>query len=295
MSRLSYLRSSMITPAAKRRKIVAHGVSRGTSAAPPGLGIAGCSPTNGLRHGLRSLAAPRLVAVWLLFCIGAWSWSQAAEPSELQTLIAQLQSDASQQQKLTACRRLAVIGTKDAVPALAAMLADEQLSHPARIALEAIPDPAAVEALRGAIPHLKGQRLVGVTNSLGVRRDAAALPSLRRLLADGDAQVVCAAATALGRIGTPEAAQVLTAELTSAQGPVREAVGDACLRCAELLAAEGNRQASLGVYDPLRQAQPPNESVRRRLAERSWAGRPLAKACWLTRSSRLIRSCFRSP
>jgi hypothetical protein len=59
-----------------------------------------------------------------------------------QKLIAVLQSDAAPQEKAIACKRLAVYGTKDAVPALAALLSNEQLASWARIALEAIPDPA---------------------------------------------------------------------------------------------------------------------------------------------------------
>jgi HEAT repeat protein len=184
----------------------------------------------------------------------ACSWAQAAEPSEQQKLLALLSSDASRQQKQEACQRLAAIGTKEAVPTLAGLLATERLSHGARIALEAIPDPAAVEALRNAIPQLKGHLLIGVVNSVGVRRDVQSLATLRGLITDADPQVACAAAAAVGKIGTPEAAKLLTPALTSTEGEVREAVGRACLRCAELLAGENNRPASLAVYDSVRQA-----------------------------------------
>ncbi len=45
--------------------------------------------------------------------------------------------------------------------------------------------------------------------SLGVRRDAASVPALAALLGDADKAVACAAACALGDIGTPEAAKAL--------------------------------------------------------------------------------------
>ena len=50
----------------------------------------------------------------------------------------------------------------------------------ARYALERIPAAAAAAALRDALPKLTGTLKVGVIGSLGVRRDAASVPWLRR-------------------------------------------------------------------------------------------------------------------
>jgi HEAT repeat protein len=50
-------------------------------------------------------------------------------------LIAVLKSDASLNEKADACQELARIGTRESVPVLATLLADEQLSHRARLAL----------------------------------------------------------------------------------------------------------------------------------------------------------------
>ena len=85
--------------------------------------------------------------------------------------------------------------------ALAPLLADPELASSARIALEAIPGPAADAALRKAIDSLKGELLVGTINSIGVRRDAAAVDPLTGRLKDPDAEVASAAAVALGHIG----------------------------------------------------------------------------------------------
>ena len=101
----------------------------------------------------------------------------AADSKERQ-LLAVLESNAPRAEKAITCKHLAVHGTKDAVPALAALLPDEQLTSWARIALEAIPDPAAAAALRRALGELKGRVLVGVINSIGVRRDAEAVDGL---------------------------------------------------------------------------------------------------------------------
>src|SRR5689334_14093880 len=100
--------------------------------------------------------------------------AHAQQPTPLLTqpadrLIAVLKSDASRKEKVDACRQLAVIGTKEAVAALAALLANEQMNHMARYALETIPDPSVDEALRAALGQLQGRPLVGVIGSIGVR------------------------------------------------------------------------------------------------------------------------------
>ena len=145
---------------------------------------------------------------------------KAAEEKQAK-LIETLKSDAPPQDKAIACKQLAVYGGKEAVPALAALLPDEQLSSWARIALEVIPDPAADEALRESIGKVKGRLLVGVINSLGVRRDAKSVTALIGRLKDGDAEVASAAAVALGRIGGEPAAKALEQSLAGAPPAVR--------------------------------------------------------------------------
>ena len=87
---------------------------------------------------------------------------------------------------MNACRRLAALGGRESIAPLAALLADQELSHAARLGLEAIPDPAAGEALRTALPGLTGMPLVGAIQSLAARREAGAVADLGRYLADRD-------------------------------------------------------------------------------------------------------------
>ena len=96
--------------------------------------------------------------------------NDSAEEKERQ-LIRVLQSDAPAADKAITCKRLAIFGSKDAVPALAPLLGDERLASWARIALEVIPGVEADEALREAMATQKGRLLIGVINSIGVRRD----------------------------------------------------------------------------------------------------------------------------
>ncbi len=175
-------------------------------------------------------------------------------------LIAVLKSNASQKEKVDACRQLAVIGTKDAIAPLAALLADEKLSHMARYALEPIPDPAVDEALRDALGKLKGRPLVGVIISLGVRRDAKAVPALGKMLRDSDADVAQAAARALGSIGDAAAAKTLQVALLNAPAANKLAFCEGLFRCAEALAAKGQRDQAIAIYDQLRSLKEPHQA-----------------------------------
>ncbi len=105
--------------------------------------------------------------------------------------------------KAKACQRLAVVGDKTAVPSLAELLSDPQLSHYARFALEPNPDPSADDALRAALGKVKGKLLVGVINSIGHRKDTKAIDALAKFLHDSDREVAAAATAALARIRPP--------------------------------------------------------------------------------------------
>ncbi len=96
-----------------------------------------------------------------------------------------LQSDHSLAEKDAACARLKWIGTARCVPALAALLIDEQLSHSARYALESMPGPEAESALLHALAKTSGSNQIGVTNLLAVRRDTVAVPAVGKLLSGG--------------------------------------------------------------------------------------------------------------
>ena len=206
--------------------------------------------------------------------------ARAAEDGREAKLIAILVSDASPPgDKAITCKQLAICGTKAAVPALAALLPDEKLASWARIALEAIPDPAVDEALRQAAAKLQGRLLIGVINSIGVRRDAKAVGILVPRLKDADAQVASAAAAALGRIGGDPAVKALEPLLATAPAPVRSAVAEGCVRCAERYLADGKAAEAVKLYDTVRKADVPKqrvlEATRGAILARGTAGVPL--------------------
>jgi HEAT repeat protein len=159
-------------------------------------------------------------------------------------------------QKAIACKKLAFTGGPEAVAPIAALLSHPQLACYARFGLEPNPASSVDDALRAALPKLKGKLQVGVITSIGVRKDAKALGALTKLIDDGDAQVAGAAAASVGMIGGPQAAGVLQAALGRTKIPVFPVVARATLLCAEGLIAS-NRPRALEMYAKLSETTMP--------------------------------------
>ena len=204
----------------------------------------------------------KLTLMVALLCSGVHSsFGQGAAKEQETKLIAVLTSAAEYNAKADACRELARIGTADAVPALAALLADAKLTHMARYGLEMVPGAAADDALRAALGQLKGLPLVGVIGSIGVRHDEKAVAALVALLKDPDAGVAQAAARALGSIGTPEAVTGLSSLLPGVAAANQLAVCEGLFRAAEELAAKGGNDQAIAIYDTLRKVSAPPHQV----------------------------------
>jgi HEAT repeat protein len=75
--------------------------------------------------------------------------------------------------------------------------------------------------------------------------------ALAALLADADKAVACAAATALGHIGSPEAAQALSDFTKQAPEGVKAAAIDGYLASAEQLLADGKKANAMMIYKSL--------------------------------------------
>ena len=178
----------------------------------------------------------------------------ATSPEKEQELLAVLKSDAAPAEKAITCKQLAIYGSAAAVPELAKLLPMPELSSWARIALESIPGPEADEALRTATASLQGRLLVGTINSIGVRRDAAAVAALSEKLKDADVEVAAAAAVALGRIGNDDASKALRTALADSSPEVRSFVAEGCVLCAERLHSEGKLADAIAIYDEVRAA-----------------------------------------
>ncbi len=197
----------------------------------------------------------------LAVTLGLLSSPLPAATNELdeQHLIGVLQSSASLHDKDAACARLKKIGTAQSVPALASLLADDQLSHSARYALESMQAPEAGRALVAALDKTSGMTRVGIIYSVGVRREPKAVSALAKILKTGasagsaqsSAAETIAAATALGEIGDSDALKTLQAQLGKTTGALHTAVVDGTLRNAEHLLADGNRSKAIKACESL--------------------------------------------
>ena len=173
-----------------------------------------------------------------------------------QRLVAALQGELSRDAQEWICRKLATIGTAAAVPRLAVLVVDKDLSHMARFALERISAPEAAQALRDALPKVSGNVKIGVISSLGNRRDAGAVAALSGLLKDGDQAIARAAALALGAIGNAESAAALQVGLKASSTNSLSLV-DALLSCAESLLAGSKVAEANAIYKTFTQESQP--------------------------------------
>lgn len=219
-----------------------------------------------------------LVALTALF-LAAAAPRPVLAASPQPELIELLRSQAAPSEKAIACKKLAIYGTKDAVPALAPLLQNPDLSSWARIALEAIPDPAAGEALRDALGKVQGRLLIGVLNSIAVRRDATAVEPIIAILGRPEVDVAQAAALALGDIGGDAAAKALRTALPGAPAALRSSVAEACVVCADHYATGGHTRQALELYDAVLAASVPVqrklEATRGAILARKADGLPL--------------------
>jgi len=200
-----------------------------------------------------------IIALLAAGAVRSFAQTVPAKQDEAKLIAVLRSTDASHKEKVDAFRGLSFIGTKDAIPALAALLGDEKLSHMARYGLEPIPDPAVDEAFRAALGTLNGKPLVGVIGSVGVRRDTKAVDLLTPLLKDSNPDVARATARALGSIGNSAAAQALHSRLGNVSGQDKLHVCEGLLRCAEALAVENQTQKAIAIYDHLRKLDSPHQ------------------------------------
>lgn len=158
-----------------------------------------------------------------------------------------------------ACRLLNIAGSPACVPVLEKLLADEQLSHAARIPLQAIQDKSAGKALLKALSKTKGKLKIGIINSIGVRADSSAVGDLADLLNDKDEAMIQAALNSLGRIGTAKAAKALG----KARVPdsLKARLCEAKATCANRLCSNGEEKLAGEIFTGLMIAGNP-DSVR---------------------------------
>jgi HEAT repeat protein len=155
------------------------------------------------------------------------------------------------------CRRLRIVGTRQSIEALAALLPAEDTSHIARYALERIPDEKAVEVMRDSLPKVSSKLKPGIIGSLGKRRDQKSIQAISKLLGDSDIQVAKAAAESLALISAPATARELIKFVKKASAAMKLPAADACLVCAEQFLANGEKSEAVALYNELKSDEMP--------------------------------------
>ena len=161
------------------------------------------------------------------------------------TLVGMLSSDATADAKRFACRQLMICGGPESVAGIAPLLTSIELSNSARYALERIQGPEADQALLDALSKADAKSQIGIVNSLGVRKTAAAVPAIAPLLLSKDPALADAAAAALGHIGGADAVKALQGRVA---GSARETAGHALLEIADQLATGGDAKGAEKIY-----------------------------------------------
>ena len=165
-----------------------------------------------------------------------------------EALLGVLGSEATRECREFVCKQLSLIGTEQAVPALAALLTHEELADMARYALERIPGPAVDEALRNALGQATGLAKVGLLNTLGERGDPNSVQAVAGALDDTDAAVAAAAIAALGKIGGEAALEALAQSRFPDNAVLQEATARSKLMCADQFLAQGAKDKAGDAY-----------------------------------------------
>jgi len=190
-------------------------------------------------------------------CFAAGTPGRDADRAAAVTIIATtLEGELEKPAKVWLIKQCQHIGDEQCVAVLTKSLGDGDIhiSDAARRALTDNPSAAANEALAAKLKSTKGSGRIPLINSLGYRADAASITPLAGLLKDKDAKTASAAAIALGKIATPDAAKALTSALGSAPDAVKTDIADACLACAEKLLSQGDRKEAIVIYTDLSKA-----------------------------------------
>lgn len=143
-------------------------------------------------------------------------------------------------------RMLPFVASPRCVPVVARLLTDKELSHSARYVLRGLALKEADAALRAALADTQGATRIGIINTLGDRKDTAALKPLSALLKGADDDTARAIFNAMGRIGGPEAAATL--EKIKPAEHLKSAWAMGCLSTAESIATAGDAKKAMQLY-----------------------------------------------
>lgn len=163
-------------------------------------------------------------------------------------LLAVIESGASADAKRWACKVLSLHASEKSVPAMVKLLGDPASADAARLVLQRMPGGAADQALLDALKTAQGVTAAGIAQTLGARKTQGAEGALGALLKNTDPVVAAAAAGALGNLGGETSFTLLTTACSASNGPLRDQITDAVLRCLETLPEPQRKTLGMECY-----------------------------------------------
>ncbi len=163
-------------------------------------------------------------------------------------LIEFLAGDTTKAAKQFICQQLGLIGSSASADLLGRLIIDESTSDMARYAAERIQGAEIDTMLIDAVRKTSGNIRIGIINTLGVRKTAAAVAAIAKMINASDEKLSLAAIEALKRIGNAEAMGVLAKKKDVFKGMLHEAVMDAYLSCVDGLLAAGETEKAAAAY-----------------------------------------------
>jgi len=170
------------------------------------------------------------------------------------TLASKLGGDTPKGVQKYLIQELQVAGGRGVAARLGEALLDDELCEDAAMALVAIGDGAA-EQFRKALPKVSGKSKLTVVQNLGAVRDVQSVDALKQALGDEDREVRLAAGWGLANIGDAGSVDLLVKAAEAKDGYERIQTTKSCLLLAERLAAGGNRNPAVKVYEHLRRTR----------------------------------------
>ncbi len=166
-------------------------------------------------------------------------------------LIRLLAPDTTFEAKRFACTHLAVYGSDASLPALGALLKQDETAGIACFALGGMRSTKVGELLRATLSEAKGSVRLQIVSTLGHRAETESIKPLSSLTRDTDTGVANAAIRALGFIDAASARDAVAALRREASPAVAAAVAEASLCGVQQLVASGDMAAASAVCGEL--------------------------------------------
>lgn len=193
--------------------------------------------------------------------------TRAERAAVAKELVRLLSTDHSETVRRETLYEIASVGDGSVVSAVAACLDDSgrEVAQTARLALERIPGPESVAALREAAEKASGDRKPDLLFSLGKKGDRAVVPYLLREAGSTEDATRVAAFTALAHLGARDAVAPLRALLADAATPSRTSLFVEFQRLADNLSATGEYELAREMHAFVLKTAPAEASRERAL------------------------------